>query len=80
MQREKNRVWKTLSDNPEFKETFTMLGNEFPPSDLLISQLHRFVCLMYGDKIAVSTDECRYNLAKSGKYSDDVFHQIQTVF
>ena len=68
----KIKVWKTLSDNPEFTETFSMLGNMFPPSDLLVSQLHRFVCLMYGDKIAVNTDECRYNLFKSGKYSDDV--------
>ena len=49
-----------------------MLGNMFPPSDLLVSQLHRFVCLMYGDKTAVNTNECRYNLFKSGKYSDDV--------
>ncbi len=49
-----------------------MLGKVFPPSDLLVSQPHRFVCLMYGDKIAVNTDECRYNLFKSRKYSDDV--------
>ncbi len=53
-------------------ETFSMLGKVFPPSDLLVSQLHRFVCLMYGDKIAVNTAERRYNLFKSGKYSDDV--------
>jgi hypothetical protein len=33
---------------------------------------------MYGDKIAVNTDECRYNLFKSGKYSDDVRANYQT--
>ena len=44
----------------------------FPPSDLLVSQLPRSVCLMYGDKTAVNTNEFRYNLFKSGKYSDDV--------
>ena len=49
-----------------------MLENMFPPSDLLVSQLERFVCLMYGDVIAAHTDECRYNLFKSGKFSDDV--------
>ena len=47
-----------------------MLGNMFPPSALLVSQLYRFVCLMYGDRVAVNTDECRYYLFKSGKYLD----------
>ena len=47
-----------------------MLGNMFPPSDLLVSQHHRFVCLMYGDKTAININECRYNLVKSGKYSN----------
>ncbi|XP_028408501.1 uncharacterized protein LOC114531057 [Dendronephthya gigantea] len=37
----KVKVWKTLSENPEFTETFGMLGNMFPPSDLIVSQLHR---------------------------------------
>ena len=68
----KIKVWKTLSDNPEYIDIFSMLGNTFPPSELLVSQLHQFVCLMYGDKIALNTDECRYNLFNSGKYSDDV--------
>ena len=33
--------------------------------------LGEFVCLLYGDKISTTVDECRYQLFKSGKYSNE---------
>ena len=49
-----------------------MLGNTFPPSELLVSQFHQFECPMYCNKIVLHTDECRNSLFKSGNYSHDV--------
>ncbi|XP_020896117.1 uncharacterized protein LOC110235041 [Exaiptasia diaphana] len=33
--------------------------------------LNKFVCLLYGDTISQNVDECRYNLFKAGKCSDE---------
>ena len=67
----KKTAWKTLVAFPEFAESFSMLGREIPPSDL-VNELNKFTCLMYGDKTSTNVDDCRYSLFKSGKCSDDV--------
>ena len=48
------------------------LGSTFPPSDELVEQLNRFVCLMYGDKTSENVNECRFALFKSGKCPHDL--------
>ena len=68
----KVKAWRTLCENPQFANTFSMLGNSFPPSQILVNQLNKFVCLLYGDKKSATSNECRYALFKAGKYSDDV--------
>ena len=57
---------------PQFIESFSSLGCTFPPPDTLISQLSRFVCLLYGDEVSSNVNACRYNLFKLGKCSDDL--------
>ena len=46
--------------------------SKFPPSDRLISELSRFVYLLYGDAASVDVNICRYNLFKLGKCLDDL--------
>lgn len=67
----KEKPWQTLKGNLEFVKTFSELGRSATMSDDMVISLNKFVCLMYGDKAAASVDECRYNLFKSGKCSDD---------
>ena len=68
----KKKAWKTLTSCPQFIESFSLLGQTFPPSDRLISELSRFVCLLYGDAASVDVNICGYNLFKLGKCSDDL--------
>ena len=49
---------------------FSGLGN-LPIPDDLIDHLNEFICLLYGDNCSQIVDECRYNLFKAGKCSDD---------
>ena len=58
--------------SPEFAKCFSKLGKDFPPSEDLVDELNKFACLMYGDKTSTNVNECRYELFKSGKCSDDV--------
>ena len=57
-------------EHPEFCPVFSRLGN-LPIHNDLIDFLNKFVCLLYGDDSSQSVDECRYNLFKAGKCSDD---------
>ena len=57
--------------SPEFVKRFSKLGRDFPPSEDLVDELNKFTCLMYGDKTLTNVNECRYELFKSGKCSDD---------
>ncbi|XP_028410493.1 uncharacterized protein LOC114533190 [Dendronephthya gigantea] len=68
----KVKAWKTLIDNPRFFETFSTLGSNFPPTEALVSELNEFTCLLYGDKVSTSVNDCRYTLFKAGKCSDEV--------
>ncbi|CAB3990590.1 Hypothetical predicted protein [Paramuricea clavata] len=68
----KVKPWKALQMNPRFVEIFSQLGRSAEVSDELVVSLGTFVCLLYGDQTSTCVDECRYQLFKSGKYSDDV--------
>ena len=61
----------TLLCNREYFNSFRSLGNAFPPSEELVLQLNRFVCLLYRDKNSENVNKCRFSLFKSGKYLDD---------
>ena len=52
----RKKAWKTLISCPQF-----------PPSDRLISELSRLICLLYRDVASVDINICRYNLFKLGK-------------
>ena len=52
-------------------EIFSQVGRSAEVSEELIISLGEFVCLLYGDQASTCVDECRYQLFKSGKYSDD---------
>ena len=67
----KERPWKTLQSHQEFRQTFSHLGNLERVSEELINSLNKFVCLLYNDEVSTNVDECRYNLFKSGKCSDE---------
>lgn len=67
----KKTAWDTLLRNREYFNSFRSLGNAFPPSEELVLQLNRFVCLLYGDKNSENVNKCRFSLFKSGKCSDD---------
>ena len=53
-------------------DAFVSLGSTFSPSDDLVAQLNKFVCLMYGDKTSENVNKCRFALFKLGKCSDDM--------
>ncbi len=57
--------------NPRFVEIFSQLGGSAEVSEELLVSLGTFVCLLYGDQTSTCVDECRYQLFKSGKCSDD---------
>ena len=67
----KKTAWDTLLCNREYFNSFRSLENAFPPSEELVLQLNRFVCLLYGDKNSKNVNKCRFSLFKSGKCSDD---------
>eukprot|EP00794_Sanderia_malayensis_P012433 gene12433-13718_t len=67
----KVKAWKVLQTHPRFTESFSSLGRSFPPPDRLINELNKYVCLLYGDVVSGDVDECRYQIFKTGKYSDD---------
>ena len=52
-------------------EIFSQVGRSAEVSEELIISPGEFVCLLYGDQASTCVDECRYQLFKSGKYSDD---------
>ncbi|CAB4034676.1 Hypothetical predicted protein, partial [Paramuricea clavata] len=56
-----DRNWQQISSNRRSAEV----------SDELVMSLGTFVCLLYGDQTSTCVDECRYQLFKSGKYSND---------
>ena len=53
-------------------DILSTIYSKFPPSDRFISELSRFVYLLYGDAASVDVNICRYNLFKLGKCSDDL--------
>lgn len=65
-------MWDTLERNRGYVDTFASLGSTFPPSEDLVRQLNKFVCLVYGDKASENANKCRFTLFKSGKCSDDM--------
>ena len=67
----KERPWKILQKHHEFRQTFSQLGSLERVSQDLINSLNKFVCLLYYDEVSTHVDECRYNLFKSGKCSDE---------
>eukprot|EP00794_Sanderia_malayensis_P002900 gene2900-3352_t len=67
----KAKAWKVLQTYPRFTESFYSLGHSFPPPDRLINELNKYVCLLYGDVVLENVDDCRYQLFKTGKYSDN---------
>lgn len=67
----KAKPWKILQDNPDFVQSFCDLGKSSTLSQDLVMSLNVFVCLLYGDKSSKTVDECRYNLFKAGKCSDE---------
>ena len=54
-----------------FVETFCNFGRSSIIPENLVTSLNTFVCFLYGDKASTNVDDCRYNLFKSGKSSDD---------
>lgn len=68
----KVKAWKTLIAHPCFVETFSLLGYNFPPANVLVRDLNKFTCLLYGDNTSKNADECRYTMFKGGKCSDEV--------
>ena len=67
----KVKPWKVLQMYPKFVESFYQLGRSAEVSEELLMSSGRFVCLLYGDQTSTSVNNCRYQLFKSGKYSDD---------
>ena len=67
----KERPWKILQRHQGFTETFSLLGNVERVTKEFINSLNKFVCLLYNDKVSTDDDECRYNLFKTGKCSDE---------
>ena len=63
----RKKAWKTSISCPQFIECFSLLGHTFPPSDRLISELSRLICLLYRDVASVDINIFRYNLFKLGK-------------
>ena len=61
-----------MQEHPTFVDTFSDLGQSSTIPENLVSSLNAFVCFLYGDKGARNVDDCRYNLFKSGKCSDDL--------
>ena len=76
----KATAWKILIGNPQFVDTFSLLGSSFPLSDNLARQLEKFTCLLYGDKSSSSVNECRYALFKAEKCSDEVLPPTRDSF
>lgn len=60
-----------MQEHPTFVETFSDLGRSSAIPENLVSSLNAFVCSLYGDKASTNVNDCRYNLFKSGKCSDD---------
>ena len=54
----KKTAWDTLLRNREYFNSFRSLGNAFPPSEELVLQLNRFVCLLYADKNSENVNKC----------------------
>eukprot|EP00794_Sanderia_malayensis_P001844 gene1844-2077_t len=59
---------KVLDDNPVFVNTFKRVGSAFTASSLLVKEIEKFVCLLYGQKQVDDVDLARYNLFRLGKY------------
>ncbi|XP_046856604.1 uncharacterized protein LOC124449684 [Xenia sp. Carnegie-2017] len=67
----KKTAWNILLRNHKYLNSFSSLGSAFPPSEELVFQLNRFVCLLYGDKDSEDVNKCRLSLFKAGKCSDE---------
>ena len=53
-------------------DILSTIYSKFPHSDRLISELSRFVYLLYGDAASVDVNICRYNLFELVKCLDDL--------
>ena len=71
---------EVLQVHPKFVESFCQLERLNKVPEELFMSLGTFVSLLYGDKTSTTVDECRYHLFNSGKYSDNVLHQIMIAF
>lgn len=63
---------KVVKAREEYSHTFSNLGTDLNPSEDLFTQLHYFICHLYGYQRYSEINRVCYEMFKSGKFDEEL--------